>query len=302
MKKKRAAKPQETPAAPQKHQQKKRQKPAPQAELGTAHSVALLQALHILTRDGSINQDSRRKLKQVEHLLQFICPMLDDVRPHGGEVLLADCGAGKSYLGFLLYERWFAPRGAGRVYAIERRAELAQGARALAAKQGYARMHFIEGDVGEAAALPDKLDVVCALHACDTATDEAIALALARRAQAIALVPCCQAEVAAALRLAKAQQLSAGALAELWRHPLHTREFGSHLTNVLRCLYLQASGYSVTVTELTGWEHSLKNELICARFTGHRSRSAAERLRALVAMCGLQALAARRWPDVAGVA
>ena len=292
MKKTRADTPHNAPAGAQKH----RQKQAPQEELGTAHSVALLQALHILTREGRINQDSRRKLKQVEHLLQFICPMLDELQPHGGELALADCGAGKSYLGFLLYERWFAPRGAGSVYAIERRAELAQGARALAEKQGYARMHFIAGDVGEAAALPEKLDVVCALHACDTATDDAIALALARRAQAVVLVPCCQAEVAAALRQNKAQQLSAGALAELWRHPLHTREFGSHLTNVLRCLYLQAQGYSVSVTELTGWEHSLKNELICARFTGHKSRSAAARMRALVEMCGLQALAARRWP------
>ena len=291
MKKKRAGAPQETRA----NTQKKQKKPAPQEALDTAHSVALLQALHILTREGRINQDSRRKLKQVEHLLQFICPMLDELQPHGGEVALADCGAGKSYLGFLLYERWFASHGTGSVYAIERRAELAQGARALAQKQGYARMHFIAGDVEQAAALPEKLDMVCALHACDTATDEAIALALARRAQAIVLVPCCQAEVAAALRLGKAQALSAGALAELWRHPLHTREFGSHLTNVLRGLYLQAQGYSVSVTELTGWEHSLKNELICARFTGRKSRSAHAGARGYVraAGAGRAALAGR---------
>jgi hypothetical protein len=57
----------------------------------------------------------------------------------------------------------------------------------------------------------------------------------------------------------------AHALAELWRHPLHTREFGSQITNVLRCLQLEAHGYSVTVTELVGWEHSMKNELILAR-------------------------------------
>ena len=119
MKKKRAGAPQETRA----NAQKKQKKTAPQEELGTAHSVALLQALHILTREGRINQDSRRKLKQVEHLLQFICPMLDELQPHGGEVALADCGAGKSYLGFLLYERWVAPHGTGSVYAIERRAK-----------------------------------------------------------------------------------------------------------------------------------------------------------------------------------
>jgi hypothetical protein len=92
------------------------------------------------------------------------------------------------------------------------------------------------------------------------------------------LVPCCQAELAAACAV-KALQLSRTPLAELWRHPLHTREMGSQLTNVLRCLYLEAQGYSVTVTELVGWEHSLKNELIIARHTGQKKRSAAERLR-----------------------
>ncbi len=84
-------------------------------------------------------------------------------------------------------------------------------------------------------------------------------------------------------------------MAELWRHPLHTRELGSQLTNVLRCLYLESQGYSVTVTELVGWEHSLKNELIIARHTGHKKRSAAERLHALLAQFGLQSLAATRY-------
>ena len=127
-----------------------------------------------------------------------------------------------------------------------------------------------------------------ALHACDSATDDAIAFALARRAHALVLVPCCQAELARALNATKAFALARTPLAELWRHPLHTREFGSHLTNVLRCLYLQACGYSVTVTELVGWEHSMKNELILARHTGQRSRSAAERLKALLAEFGVQ--------------
>lgn len=85
------------------------------------------------------------------------------------------------------------------------------------------------------------------------------------------LVPCCQAEVAACLRQTKALSLSRTPLAELWRHPLHTREMGSQITNVLRCLYLEACGYQVTVTELVGWEHSMKNELIVARYTGHKS-------------------------------
>ncbi|HET8744323.1 MAG TPA: SAM-dependent methyltransferase, partial [Ramlibacter sp.] len=112
------------------------------------------------------------------------------------------------------------------------------------------------------------------------------------------LVPCCQAEVAACLRMNKALALARTPLAELWRHPIHTREVGSQLTNVLRCLYLEAMGYQVTVTELVGWEHSLKNELILARWTGQRRRASAERLRAILAEFGLQALEERRYPGL----
>jgi len=108
-------------------------------------------------------------------------------------------------------------------------------------------------------------------------------------------VPCCQAEVAAPLRQHKALSLARTPLAELWRHPLHTREIGSQLTNVLRCLYLEACGYQVTVTELVGWEHSLKNELILARRTGQRKHSAAQRLRAVLAQFGLESLEASRF-------
>jgi hypothetical protein len=92
--------------------------------------------------------------------------------------------------------------------------------------------------------------------------------------------------------------LSRTPLAELWRHPLHTRELGSQLTNVLRCLYLEAMGYQVTVTELVGWEHSLKNELILASHTGPRKHSAAARLRAILAEFGLASLEAERFPGL----
>jgi len=112
--------------------------------------------------------------------------------------------------------------------------------------------------------LPRRIDIVTALHACDTATDDAIAFGLAKQARHMVLVPCCQAEVAGVLKASRALNLTRTPLAELWRHPLHTREFGSQITNVLRCLQLEASGYNVTVTELVGWEHSMKNELILA--------------------------------------
>jgi hypothetical protein len=107
------------------------------------------------------------------------------------------------------------------------------------------------------------------------------------------LVPCCQAEVASVLRQHKALTLSRTPLSELWRHPLHTREFGSQITNVLRCLQLEAHGYQVTVTELVGWEHSMKNELILARKVGAPKHSARERLEQILQELQLTELSQR---------
>ena len=143
--------------------------------------------------------------------------------------------------------------------------------------------------------MPEQIDIVTALHACNTATDDAIHFALAKNAEHIVLVPCCQAEVASFLRKNKAQNL-ANPISEIWRFPIHTREFGSHLTNVLRCLQLQAHGYTVSVTELVGWEHSMKNELIVAsrqRTSQGRvqyNKNAAQRLNELLDTFGLDEL------------
>jgi len=273
---------------------------AAQLDLRSGQSIELLKALHILTREGRINQDSRRKLKQVLHLYQFIETLLRELEPTAGPqgLTLADHGAGKSYLGFIVYDLYFRARRDGHVYGIETRAELVQRSRELAQRLGFGRMEFLACSAADAIAapqLPPRIDLVTALHACDTATDEAIAFGLDKQARAMALVPCCQAEVARALNANKALTLARTPLAELWRHPLHTRELGSQLTNVLRCLYLEAMGYRVTVTELVGWEHSLKNELILARYSGQRRLSAARRLHAIVAEFGLQELLATRF-------
>lgn len=270
-------------------------------ELRPGQSTELLKELHILTRDGRMNQDSRRKLKQVYHLYQFIERLLLELPEAVNGPTLADHGAGKSYLGFILYDLFFKQRGVGHIYGIETRPELVERSRQLAARLGFDRMSFLNVSAQQAAdneGVPAHIDVVTALHACDTATDDAIAFGLRKQARFMVLVPCCQAEIASCLRQNKALALSRTPLAELWRHPLHTRELGSQLTNVLRCLYLEACGYQVTVTELVGWEHSLKNELILARRTGHKKRSAAERLRAVLAEFGLEALETVRYPGL----
>ena len=219
-------------------------------ELRPGQSIELLKELHILTREGKLNQDSRRKLKQVYHLVQFIEREMREGFAPDAAVTLADHGAGKSYLGFMLYDLVFAQR-AGHVYGVETRAELVDKSRVLAERLGFGRMSFLNlsvAEAGESKQLPPRIDIVTALHACDTATDDAIRFGLQKEAASMVLVPCCQAEVAASLRQHKALALARTPLAELWRHPLHTREIGSQLTKVLRCLYLEACGYQVTVT------------------------------------------------------
>ncbi|WP_293603510.1 class I SAM-dependent methyltransferase [Polaromonas sp. UBA4122] len=274
-------------------------------EIRPGQSIELLKELHILTREGKLNQDTRRKLKQVYHLYQFIEPLLQEVSANDRDFTLADHGAGKSYLGFILYDLFFnvAHQGrktAGHIYGIETRAELVEKSRTLAARLGFARMSFLNLSVQQAtlsAELPQTVDIVTALHACDTATDDAIAFGLAKHARHMVLVPCCQAEVAGMLKRNKALAMVKTPLAELWRHPLHAREFGSQITNVLRCLQLEASGYEVTVTELVGWEHSMKNELILASRPATpkpgKTRAAQARLQQVLEELGLGELSTR---------
>ncbi|KQX95441.1 SAM-dependent methyltransferase [Massilia sp. Root133] len=267
-------------------------------EIKPGQSIELLKELHILTRDGKLNQDSRRKLKQVYHLVQFIEPLLKDV---GESATVVDHGAGKSYLGFILYDLFFKGReNGGHIYGIETREELVQKSTELAARLGFPGMSFLNLSVAESTEsdkLPATIDVVTALHACNTATDDAIDFALKKHAKHIVLVPCCQAEVASVLRKNKGKDLGRSALTEIWRHPIHTREFGSQITNVLRCLQLEAHGYQVTVTELVGWEHSMKNELIVATYKNLPRRRPAERLQQVLAEVGLGELSSRFYTE-----
>ena len=175
----------------------------PTPEIKPEQSIELLKELHILTRDGKLNQDSRRKLKQVCHLYNFIEPLLAEVVETSADPTLVDHGAGKSYLGFILYDLFFKSRENGRIVGIETRPELVEKSRALAQRLGFARMDFhnlsVEASI-LAPQLPERVDIVTALHACDTATDDAIRFALAKQAKFMVLVPCCQAEVASVLR------------------------------------------------------------------------------------------------------
>jgi hypothetical protein len=265
-------------------------------ELMPGSSPELLKELHLLTRDGNLNADSLRKLKQVNHLVRLLAPAVEDVLARFGEPVFVDCGAGKGYLGFILYELFLKAAGKGRLVAVESRPELARAASDRAARLGYDRMTFVEGDIASVE-LPPRVHLVTALHACDTATDDALLLALRTNADHVAVVPCCQAEVA---RQLEGVRDCAPAVAELFAHAWHRREFGSHLTNVIRAVVLEARGYRVTVTELTGWEHSVKNELILGKKVRARSAEAEERLAALLEASRVRPKLVRDLPPLFG--
>lgn len=265
-------------------------------EIRPTQSIELLKELHILTRDGKLNQDTRRKLKQVYHLVQFIEPLLQEVLTKKDHLSIVDHGAGKSYLGFILNDLFCKLQTKpSTIYGIEVREELVKKSQELAKRLDFKNMSFLHlsaEDSLHSDLLPDEIDVVTALHACNTATDDAIRFALTKKAQHVVLVPCCQAEVAATLRKTKSQSLK-NELSEIWRHPIHTREFGSHITNVLRCLQLESHGYDVTVTELVGWEHSMKNELIIATQKNLPGKKARDRKTKLLEEIGLSSLEER---------
>jgi len=256
-------------------------------ELLPGQSVELLRELHLVGRDGALHADSLRKLKQVNHLVQLLEPAVRDVLERYPEPVLVDAGAGNAYLGFVLYELFLRDRESGVIYSVESRPELIERGRERAKKLGFTRMRFVPARIGEAPGeLPARVHMLLALHACDTATDDALLLALRHDADHVAAVPCCQAEVAAQLKAAPKQ--APAPWPQLWSHPIHRREIGAHLTNVMRALALQSQGYQVTVTELTGWEHSLKNELILARRVHREHRGARAELQHLVETTGVR--------------
>ncbi len=246
-----------------------------------AKGEAVRRELHLLGRDGALHADSLRKLKQVNHLVQLLEPALLDVRQRHPDGVLVDAGAGNAYLAFVLYELFLRdPEAREVLYCVEPREDLRRRAEERASKLGFERMKFVQAELAQAP-LPDRVHLLMALHACDTATDDAIAAGLRRGADHIAVVPCCQAEVAAQLK--EQPDAAAQPWPLLWAHPIHRREAGAHLTNVVRALLLESFGYQVTVTELTGWEHSLKNELILARRVHREHRGARAKLQALLA-------------------
>lgn len=274
--------------------------------LPPGEAAPLLRALGILHRDASMPPDRVRKYFQIAHLATLLGPALRALHAAAGArpLRFVDAGCGRSYLGLLLAHLGTRPGAVPvRVLGIDRRddviASLAQRAAmaGLAAEVRGVAAPITEVDVPAAwaAAFPDDapggIDAVVALHACDTATCDAIALGVALGVSLIAVAPCCQAELARGWG-ALAAAATDGAFAPVWQSPHLRRELGAHVTDVMRVALLRARGYAARAIELTPDEHTRKNTLIVAPRDAALDVAAAQREHAaLVAATGGQPLA-----------
>ena len=253
-------------------------------------TLPTLQALGILTPKGGASPNANRKIKQVNHFLTLLEETLSRLFDRYENPVIVDMGAGKGAIALAIYDRWIRPLGRGEMIGVESRSALVEKVQS-ATQEHYPRFTMLASSILEAH-LPERIHLTLALHACDQATDHALVQGLRSKSDYFALVPCCQAEIAQLLKPLKSeaqakksqasQNVQACTLGMMWKDPWHRREFGAHLTNILRVLTLRSKGYQVTVTELTGWEHSLKNECILAKRVAQFDKTAQHELQTLL--------------------
>lgn len=230
-------------------------------------SQALLRELGLLNADGSMSRRHARKYKQVHHFVEICQPIVASLAKEGpkeGPLQILDLACGNSYLSFVLLEALHLDKIPARLLGIDINPQFVDQSKDRASALSYLDAHFHCAKIQDATGLSDDAaqspDLVVALHACDTATDQAIALALAKKAPAILCVPCCHAELA---RQVGDKAIRPG-LESILEHGLFKRAYGDLVTDALRVAFIQAHGYEVSVLEFVGAEHSAKNALIRA--------------------------------------
>jgi SAM-dependent methyltransferase len=217
-----------------------------------------------------------RKWKQIDKFLEVLEHALDDAGMTGDDAApprVVDYGCGKGYLTFAVHEylrRRFG--GAPEVTGVELRADLVVLCNAAAARSRCEGLRFVQGDLRTFA--PEAVDVMIALHACDTATDHALDLGLRAGAKVLVASPCCHKEL-------RPQLTTPRALAPLFRHGIHLGQEAEMLTDALRALLLESAGYQAKVFEFISLEHTSKNKMILATLregeaTSHAGRSREE--------------------------
>ena len=236
-------------AAPRAHDRKK------QYLLEEGTPVPFLVELGVMTPDGSVRKSRYDKFRQVNRFLELVDDVVPSLRSEG-TLRVIDFGCGKSYLTFAIHHLLTAIRGREvELVGLDLKEDVIAACSALAERAGAVGLRFERGDIAGFEAGED-VDLVVSLHACDTATDEALAQAVRWGADAILAVPCCQKEAY--------RQLESALLAPLLRHGLAKERFAALVTDALRAQLLELAGYRAQLVELVALEHTAKNVLIRA--------------------------------------
>ena len=226
--------------------------------------VPFLRDLGVMTEEGKIVRTKFDKFRQINRFLEFI----EDILPQldkGREVTILDFGCGKSYLTFAMYYYLHELKQYDiRIIGLDLKSEVIRHCNELSVKYGYEKLTFLEGDIADYEGV-DQVDMVVTLHACDTATDYALAKAVGWHAKVILSVPCCQHEING--------QIENDILKPILKHGLLKERFSAIVTDALRAEYLEREGYEVQVLEFIDMEHTPKNILIRAIDTGKKGKN-----------------------------
>jgi len=244
--------------------------------------VPFLRDLGVMTEDGKIVRTKTDKFRQINRFLEFI----EDILPRlekGRELTILDFGCGKSYLTFAMYHYLHELRGYDiRIIGLDLKKDVIDHCGKLAEKYGYDKLTFLVGDIADYDGV-DRVDMVVTLHACDTATDYALAKAVGWGAEVILSVPCCQHELNAQFA---ARDGCAEVLAPVMDYGLLRERFAALATDGLRAKYLEREGYETQVLEFIDMEHTPKNILLRAVKTGRKDGRAAEEIRKCIEFLG----------------
>lgn len=225
---------------------------------------ALLHEIGILTADGKVKNDMIRKYNQIDHYVELVAPMFE--QDNSDEIVLLDCACGKSYLSFVMnyYLRDVLHRRC-RIIGIDINPHVISESQKMAKRLGYHNMEFLTADL-RTYQPPKQVTAVISLHACDIATDLALATAIRAQAKYIACVPCCHKELLDQYKLPELEPLT--------KYGVFKARFNDVLTDSMRALKLEAEGYKVSVVEYISPLDTPKNLLIRATYTGQDNAKA----------------------------
>ncbi len=241
-----------------------------------------LQALGITDAKGQVRDKAQDKFRQINKYIEILSGILP--APQGGQALsIADMGSGKGYLTFALYDYLQQAGIPARITGIEYRADMVELCNRIAQEQGFTGLSFVQGSIADWQA--DQLDVLIALHACDTATDDALASGVHAQARLIVVAPCCHKQIRKEL---EAAQPGGGQLEFILRYGTFTERQAEMLTDAMRALLLETRGYATKVFEFISDAHTPKNVMITASRTERPRKDAAGEYQAAKTYFGIR--------------